>query len=62
MPAVSATTMKVFTPSQNLRRPEESERAPVTGASTAMRNPAIASAQPSCAAMASSSPKDEPVR
>ena len=44
-------------------RPEPSaERAPVTGASIAMRKPAIASAQPSWAAVASVSPKDSPVR
>ena len=54
--------MYVLTASQNLRRPEVSERCPVTGASTAISSPAAASAQPSCASTVPSGPKLELVK
>ena len=62
MAAVSTTTMKVLTPSQNLRRPEVSDRCPVIGARAAITRPAMARAQPSWAEITFSSPKEDPVR
>ena len=57
MAADTRTTTPVWIPSQSLRRPESSERLPVTGASRAMRTPAAVRPQPSqveCSATAAS--------
>ena len=45
--ALIATVMPVWMPSHRRRRPESSDRAPVTGAMSAMSRPAAARPQPS---------------